>query len=154
MLCVCKLSRHSVLVCFGLYVNGFASACNEQTAEALPGVPQSCINAITQVAMIAKSSARMLSSYPIARANLNMDHARLCFEYPTTALQDCSAIASHTAPPWWPCRTGDEAADEALPGQAIQAAVSSQVIRPHIRWQARVCCICPPSDPHSMVIIS
>ena len=43
-------------------------------------------------AMASISSTRMLSSYPVARIALNMDHAQLCREVSTASLQQSNAI--------------------------------------------------------------
>ena len=54
--------------------------------------------------MMSMSSAQMLSSYPVPRTDLNMDHAQLCFEDPTAALQDSSAISLYMVPEGLPVR--------------------------------------------------
>ena len=48
------------------------------------------LKAMTSMASI--SSTRMLSSYPVARIALNMDHAQLCREVSTASLQQSNAI--------------------------------------------------------------
>ena len=57
-----------------------------------------CLNAVTSI--MPMSSARMLSSYHVARMDLNMamDHAQLCCEDPTAAVQDSMAISLYMVP--------------------------------------------------------
>ena len=50
------------------------------------------------ISMTSMSSLRILSSYPVARMVLNMDHAQLRFDDPTAALQQSSAMHRYRLP--------------------------------------------------------
>ena len=55
-----------------------------------------CFKAV--ISMTSMASTRILSSYPVARIALNIDHAQLRLEDPTAAMHASSAMVLYMVP--------------------------------------------------------